>query len=253
MSVVGAAIASGILGGASQWLTNRKNESLQREAWEREDTAMQRRVADLKAAGLSPVLAAGQGASSMSPIQVGNPGEEARQGLESAVALMSAKTGIRKTEAETDAAYQQARVAEQEWKFRERTFTDRVAKAAEEAAIAEQQSRKVQAQSETAWVNNLFNMWKHGMDPTVKGFRLPVEGSPAAREFLAGLSEKEQRAAFQKVVTRLMALTGSMPGQKQGFDLKVGRFGISGSMSSQVQALLKGLLQKAFGLSGTEF
>lgn len=71
-SVLGS-IGSGLLGLFGINSTNARNEALMRESWQREDTAVQRRVADLKAAGLSPTLAAGSAAASSGPVTMSNP------------------------------------------------------------------------------------------------------------------------------------------------------------------------------------
>lgn len=63
--VIGSIIASGVSGVANTALGFANydyQKDLQRKIFNREDTSIARRVADLKASGLSPVLAAGQGA-----------------------------------------------------------------------------------------------------------------------------------------------------------------------------------------------
>lgn len=98
---------------AMQRETNALNERLMRESWERDDTAVQRRAADLKAAGQSPLLAAGSAASNSGPVSMTAP-KQSQKSVDANMILSGIAQGLqlRKTEMDIAAQKQQMRLAD---------------------------------------------------------------------------------------------------------------------------------------------
>ena len=80
-------------------------KQLQQTMFQREDNSIQRRVSDLQAAGLSPVLAAGQGASAGSVISTSAPQRQITDNMSMAPLVMAAikmKNDISMTDAQKE-------------------------------------------------------------------------------------------------------------------------------------------------------
>lgn len=102
-AAVGLGAASGLANTYMQWKNLQYQKDLQKDIFAREDTSIARRVADLKASGLSPVLAAGQGAGTGGTIQTQAPQfENPSTNILNAISLLRMEADISKTKAEEE-------------------------------------------------------------------------------------------------------------------------------------------------------
>lgn len=96
LGAAGLQTATGLLNTYLQWRQMQYQKDLQNDIFNREDTSIWRRVTDLKRSGLSPVLAAGQGAGTGGTVAVNAPQFNATDAL----SMLKMKQDIDITEAQ---------------------------------------------------------------------------------------------------------------------------------------------------------
>lgn len=247
-----------IAGAANQYAVDMENLGLQKERYayqkalqekifEREDSSIQRRVADLRSAGLSPVLAAGQGARAGAAIPVtapqrGRGGPTALAAVAPAIAgVMSQLATVDKTKAETGLIKAQARRANVEAnvaaqtesyvvqkhmnelhsairhnEFLRRTLDGRIGKVLSEWRNVD--ARTAETQAREALTSQRYNseyvdlQWKYALEQYVRE-RYGVE-NPQVVEYLTGRaaqSVKEADAELWKAI-RASGMAGQIGG-----------------------------------------
>lgn len=100
LGAAGIGAAGGLLNTYLQYQNYQYQQNLQKDIFAREDTSIQRRVKDLRRAGLSPVLAAGQGAGTGGIVSTNAPQTNAFDKAAEAMTLAKVEADIETTKAQ---------------------------------------------------------------------------------------------------------------------------------------------------------
>lgn len=106
MGIIDAAINSATTVEVSKE-NRRYADRVNRQVWARDDSAIQRRVKDMKKAGINPVLAAGQAASNSPPITSMMQAPQISDPVENVMALIQQEANISQTTAQKKLIEQQ--------------------------------------------------------------------------------------------------------------------------------------------------